>query len=105
LQCRPKREPQSKAIGRSRGGRSTKIHAVADSCGRLIAFELKPLPVATHLLADTAYDADHFCAFLSERGSSPVIPPNPTRTDVPPFDQLRYKYRNVIERAFSHLKD
>jgi transposase len=47
---------------------------------------LKPLPVATHLLADTAYDADRFRAFLTERGSTPVIPPIPTRTNVPPFD-------------------
>jgi transposase len=66
---------------------------------------LKPLPVATYLLADTAYDADHFRAFLTERGSTPVIRPNPTRKNVPPFDQVRYKYRNVIERAFSHIKD
>lgn len=88
--------------------------------GRLIAFELTPgrkgdvrvaaallppLPVATCLLADTACDADHFRAFLSERGSTPVIRPNPTRKNVPPFDQHRYKSRNVIERAFSHLKD
>jgi putative transposase len=58
---------------------------------RAAAGLLKPLPVAIHLLADTAYDADHFRAFLRERGSTPVIPPNPTRTNVPPFDQLRYK--------------
>jgi transposase len=65
---------------------------------------LKPLPVATHLLADTAYDADHFRAFLIERGSTPVIPPNPTRTNLPTFDQLQYKNRNVIERAFPTSK-
>jgi putative transposase len=27
------------------------------------------------------------------------------RKNLPPFDKLSYKGRNVIERAFSHLKD
>jgi putative transposase len=72
---------------------------------RAAAGLLKPLPAPTHLLADTAYDADHFRAFLTERGSTPVIKSNPTRKNIPPFDQHRYKSRNVIERAFSHLKD
>jgi transposase len=60
---------------------------------------------ATNVLADTAYDSDEFRAFLIARGSTPVIKPNPTRKTVPPFDQVTYKDRNVIERAFSHLKD
>jgi transposase len=111
---------EAQAIGRSRGGRTTKIHAVADVSGRLIAFDLtlgqrgdirpaaallEPLPAADFLLADTAYDSDDFRDFLIGRGSTPVIRPNPTRKTLPPFDQLRYKGRNVIERAFSHLKD
>ena len=63
----------TQAIGRSRGGRSTKIHAVADHVGRLIAFDLTPgqrgdirpaaallatLPEPDYVLADTAYDGD-----------------------------------------------
>jgi Transposase DDE domain len=73
---------ESQAIGRSRGGRTTKIHAIADTLGRLIAFEItpgqkgdvrvaaglpQPLPVASRLLGDTAYNADHLRAFLTER--------------------------------------
>ena len=34
-----------------------------------------------------------------------MIKPNPTRTNVPDFDAVLYKQRNLIERAFSHLKD
>jgi transposase len=108
------------AIGRSRGGRTTKIHATVDRTGRVIAFNLSPgqrgdvraapgllapLPKATHLLADTAYDSDALRQFLADRGTTPVIKPNPTRTHVPPFDTTLYKQRNLIERAFSHLKD
>ncbi len=66
---------------------------------------LEPLPAATHQLADTAYDSDAFRVFLTSRCSVPVIRPNPTRKNIPPFDEGRYKDRNVTERAFSHLKD
>jgi transposase len=111
---------QTQDIGRSRGGRTTKIHAVADHSGRLIAFKLspgqmgdvkaaaallEPLPPGAHLLADAAYDADHLRTFLTERGSTPVIQLNKTRKNLPPFDADIYKQRNLIERAFSHLKD
>ena len=59
----------------SRGGRTTKIHAVAGASGRPIAFDLSPgqwgdiraapgliekLPKAAKVLADTAYDSDSF---------------------------------------------
>jgi putative transposase len=44
-------------------------------------------------------------AFLVERGTTAVIKPNSTRKNVPPFDKLTDKLRNLIERAFSHLKD
>jgi putative transposase len=66
---------------------------------------LEPLPVAAFLLADTAFDSDGFRAFLSDRGTQPVIPPNPTRKNVPSFDPRLYKARNVIERAFCRMKD
>jgi putative transposase len=63
------------------------------------------LPAAAYVLADAAYDSDKFRQFLAERGSIAVIKPNPTRKKRPPFDRTIYKARNVIERAFSHLKD
>jgi len=120
LRRRGKRGAQEQAIGRSRGGRTTKIHAVANASGRLVAFDLTAgqcgdvrsaeglidrLPKAAQVLADTAYDSDKFREFLIARGSTPVIKPNPTRKKIPPFDKAAYKGRNVIERAFSHLKD
>ena len=112
--------PHEQAIGRSRGGRTAKIHAAANASGRLITFALTPgqmgdvrpasglidqLPKAAQVLADTAYDSDKFREFLMARGCTPVIKPNPTRKKIPPFDAASYKGRNVIERAFSHLKD
>lgn len=42
-----KGEAQEQAIGRSRGGRTTKIHAVTDAVGRLIDFDLSTGPPAS----------------------------------------------------------
>src|SRR5690606_36598522 len=68
-----KRGDEVQAIGRSRGGRTTKIHAVVDGSGRPIAFEitpgqlgdvraalalLGPLPPAALCAADTDYDSN-----------------------------------------------
>ena len=93
---------------------------MVDGDGRIIVFELtggnrhdiKPapglierLPPAKSLLADAAYDSEAFRRFLSERGTTPVIKQNPTRKREHPFDKDAYRGRNIIERAFSHLKD
>jgi len=117
---RRKRGASAQAIGRSRGGRTTKIHAVVDGHGRIIAFEitpgqlgdaraalglLGPLPPARLCAADTAYDSNGLRQFLLERGTLPVIPNNPTRKRFHPFDPEAYKRRNVIERALCRLKD
>jgi len=66
---------------------------------------IEALPKAEHLLADTAYDSDSLRQLLTDRGTTPVIKPNPTRKHIPPFDEVIYKSRNLIERAFAHLKD
>src|ERR1700728_5048057 len=72
LGIRRKRGEQNQAIGRSRGGRNTKIHAVADAKGRLLSLMLtdgsahdcpaaKPLierrKPAKKLLGEKAYDS------------------------------------------------
>jgi transposase len=115
-----KRGASRQAIGRSRGGRTTKIHAVCDAFGRAIAIEampgqlgdvraamalLGPLPPPQLCAADTAYDANGLRSFLIERGTKPVIPNNPTRKRFHPFDPNIYKRRNLVERMFCRLKD
>jgi len=117
---RRKRGADLQAIGRSRGGRTTKIHAVVDACGRPVARQITPgqrgdAPIARGLLellpagslcaADAAYDSDPLRLFLTERGTCPVIPNNPTRKRLHPFNAEAYKLRNLIERMFCRLKD
>ena len=110
----------AQAIGRSRGGRTTKVHALVDGRGRAVALEITPgqlgdahaavalivqAPPSLSLAADTAYDSNGIRQFLIERGTIPVIPNNPTRKHLHPFDPNAYKRRNLVERAFSRLKD
>jgi len=115
-----KRGASVQAIGRTKGGRNTKIHAISDEHCRPLAFYLTPgqtadikgavmlsaaLPNARYLLADKAYDADHWRGYLRSRHIQPVIPNKSNRKQPHPFNNARYKGRNVIERMFGRLKD
>ena len=108
------------AVGRSRGGRTSKIHALADDLGRPVAFTLTPGNIADisvardlletlappqRLLADKAYDADSLRDWLKARRVQAVIPSNATRRTPYPLDKTAYKRRNLIERMFCRLKD
>jgi transposase len=117
---RRKRGDHVQAIGRSRGGRTTKIHTIVDGCGRPLAFGLTPgqagdapiapalvaaVPPARCCVADAAHDSDALPRLLEERGTEPVIPNNPTRKRRRPFDPVAYHLRNLVERAFGRLED
>ena len=58
-----------------------------------------------YLLADKAYDADHWRTRLLRHNIQPVIPNKVNRKQPHPFDKERYKDRNTIERMFGRLKD
>ncbi len=120
LRQRRKRGESSQAIGRSRGGRTTKIHALVDGDGRphallLTGGHVADITAAASLLAateptgsligDKGYDADHLRRFLGSRGTIVVIPNKINRIARYPFDAKTYKMRNVIERTFCRLKD
>jgi transposase len=115
-----KRGEQKQAVGRSRGGRNTKIHALADAKGRLIALlltggEAHDCPVAERLirrvepaermLGDKAYDSSELREVLDERGTKPVIPNRSNRRQPFSFSKRLYKLRWHIESAFNRLKD
>src|SRR5438045_5754576 len=88
-QCRCAKKNGAQAIGRSRGGLTTKIHALVDALGNPV--ELMLTPGQAHdlacaeplidsadpeaLLADKAYDADTLIDTLTRRRITPVIPP------------------------------
>ncbi|MHA6690438.1 IS5 family transposase [Devosia sp. A449] len=108
------------AVGRSRGGPTTKIHALTDGCGRTVAFLLGPgndadisaapalldkVPPPTRLLADKGYDANSLRARLAASATEAVIPSTRSRKRPIPHDAAAYVGRNLIERAFCRLKD
>jgi transposase len=115
-----KRGEQKQAVGRSRGGRNTKIHALGDAKGRLIAIlltggEAHDCPVAERLidrvepaermLGDKAYDSNELRDELEQRGTKPVIPNRSNRNRPFSFSKRLYKLRWRIESAFNRLKD
>jgi len=106
-------------MGRSRGGLTTKIHALVDAEGLPIALKLtegqahdgrsaadmlEALTDGQILLADRAYDSDALRQCLAERGAWANIKPMPNRKNVPPFSSYLYRYRNLVERFFNKLK-
>jgi len=106
-------------MGRSRGGLTTKVHALTDALGRPLELVLTPgqahdCPAAAHLigrlkpgsilLADKAYDADWLRAAISETGAAPNIPSMSRRKWKACFSPMLYKARNQIERFFSKIK-
>lgn len=106
-------------MGRSRGGLTTKIHALVDANGNPIALKLSPgqahdgrsaaamldhLGAGQILLADRAYDSDALRTALAERGAWANIKPMPGRVNVPAFSPYLYRFRNLVERFFNKLK-
>lgn len=57
-----------------------------------------------YVIADLAYDAEHFHDTILDLGAEPVIPPRPQRRRKHAFDKAMYKERNLVERFFGKLK-
>lgn len=60
---------------------------------------------ASHVIADRAYDADHFIAAIKAAGATPVIPPRRHRKTQRRYDEALYTERNLVERFFAKLKE
>ena len=113
-----KRGSEDQAIGRSRGGLSTKIHMAVRGLGCPVRFALTAgqkgdAPQAEALLAelpaevvmaDAAYDSDAIREVIAEKGALAVIPNNPSRAQSYPVDGHLYAMRSLIECCFSKLK-
>jgi transposase len=112
-------EHSDEAIGRSKGGLSTKIHAVVDGLAKPIGFHLTQGQVhdlvgadvllggiqAGIIIADKAYDADERVIAPLEQGAKRVvIAPKSNRKSLRTFDRYLYKARHLIENFFCRLK-
>lgn len=120
----------SEALGRSRGGFTTKVHVRVDGKGRLFTFVLTPgqrhdsIAAETlmrqgairsgrrgrprlrprRLVADKAYGSRPFKQFLRRRGIQPVIPRKRNQKRGRPHNAALYRERNRVERFINRLK-
>jgi transposase len=106
-------------MGRSRGGLTTKIHALVDANGLPIAIKLTEgqahdgrsaadmlngLQAGQILLADRAYDSNALRDAMDAQGAWANIKPMPSRRNPPAFSPFLYRYRNLVERFFNKIK-
>lgn len=106
-------------MGRSRGGLTTKIHAVVDADGRPIRLALtagqahdgrmaepmlQDISKGTIVLADKAYDSNALRDFAKHKQAWANIPVKSNRKASFPFSAWVYRQRNLVERFFSKLK-
>jgi transposase len=106
-------------MGHSRGGLTSKIHAVVDTNGlpvhlgltpgeahdnRLCPVLLSGLRPQTMLLADRGYDADWIRTLVGQQGAWANIPPKRNRKGPICFSPYLYRARNLIERFFNKIK-
>lgn len=107
------------SMGRSRGGSTSKIHAVVDNNGlpvrlaltageahdnRLAGKMLSRLKSGSMLLADHGYDADGIRSLAARKGALANIPPRCNRTEPICFSPYLYRARNLVERFFNKIK-
>jgi transposase len=110
---------QRQSMGRSRGGLTSKIHAVVDSNGLPVRLALIPgeahdvrlagkllsgLKSGSMLLADRGYDANWIRELAMKKGAWANIPPKSNRSDPICFSPYLYRARNRVERSFNRIK-
>ena len=108
------------AMGRSRGGLTTKLHMACDALGYPLSFVLtcgergdapqaigilrQWLKQPSACLLDGGYDSDAIREFIVQSSGTAVIPPNPTRASKIEYDKHLYKERHKVENLFQRLK-
>ena len=109
---------QAQAIGKTKGGWNTKVHAIVDRSGVPVALCLAPGQEAeidhaienlegieaSTFVGDKGLDADELRIWLYERGITPCIPPKSNRITQFAFDKRAYRRRHIVENFFAHIK-
>lgn len=107
------------AIGRSRGGLSSKIHMVVDERGLPFKLALTPgqasdkaaarallegLPNAPAVIADRGYDWQHLIELVNQTGGQSHIQTQRDRKIERSVNRALYRQRSLVERFFCRLK-
>jgi transposase len=125
-----RRAAGKQALGRSRGGFSTKLHLRADAKGRPVALHLtggerhdllgvrplfeqgalrtgrrgRPRWKPRAVIGDKAYSAAWLLDAFRRKRIVPVIPNRADQPENPDFDRAAYRGRNLVERLVGKLK-
>jgi len=125
-----RRKAGEQALGRSRGGFSTKLHLRCDGHGRPVAFHLtggerhdllgaeplfeggalrtgrrgRPRWKPEAVIADKAYSAAWLLDAFRRKRIVPIIPSRADQPENPDFDRQRYRRRNLVERLVGRIK-
>ena len=110
----------NKAVGRTKGGLNTKIHAIVDGLGNPVVFLLSPgndndsthaielmsmTDIAgSNLLGDKAYGTKEILTYIKEHGAAAVIPPKSNAKEPWEVDYFLYKEWHLVECFFQKLK-
>ena len=107
-------------IGVSRGGKTTKIHALVNEHFQLIGVDLTggnvhDSEVAIRLLSkvalsgkkflsDRAFCSEEIREYISQEKATACIPDKSNAVNLHDFDKELYKARNIVERFFQRIK-
>jgi transposase len=106
------------ALGRSRGGLTTKLHLAVDEAGRPLRMivtegQVSDISCANELvehlhtgavIADKGYDSDAFVNTIRATRARAVNPPRSNRKAKRRYSRLLYRIRNIVERFFNRIK-
>ena len=116
----PKKGGQSsQALGKSRGGFSTKIHVTVDKWEKPMRFiltggernditqsdKLIAGLEGEYVIADKGYDSNKFVELIESMGMEAVIPPRSNRKSPRAYDAELYRERNIVERFIHKIKN
>ena len=108
------------AMGRSKGGLSTKIHMACDALGYPLGFILtgaerhdctqaraligKFIQPGQMCLMDAGYDSDEIRGCVMQQDATAVIAYRKNRVVIPEFDKDVYRERHKVENLFQKIK-
>jgi transposase len=109
---------EQQALGRSRGGFSTKIHIAVDALGNPLRLLLtagqasdvtQGAPLikefkAQAVIADKGYDSDALVKTINEQEAQAVIPPRSMRKQQREYDRHLYRERHLVECFINKIK-
>ena len=114
------KKTEDKAVGVSRGGKTTKLHAIVDGLGNPVEFLLskgndhdsahavelmgKVSITGSNILGDKAYGSAAIRAYITSKSATYTIPAKANDTNPWFCDWWTYKERHLVECFFQKIK-